>query len=96
MLDAPRSSSDVLECVPPAIHEFPEDIFTQEQRQNGFVILHLVATIYLCLILAIVCDQFFVPTLEIIAESLNVPVDVAGATFMAIGTSSPELYSAVI
>ncbi|GFY56737.1 hypothetical protein TNIN_175401 [Trichonephila inaurata madagascariensis] len=28
--------------------------------------------------------------------ALNVPVDVAGATFMAIGTSSPELYSAVI
>ncbi|GIY16500.1 hypothetical protein CDAR_219251 [Caerostris darwini] len=29
-------------------------------------------------------------------RALNVPVDVAGATFMAIGTSSPELYSAVI
>ncbi|GFS43159.1 hypothetical protein NPIL_665951 [Nephila pilipes] len=93
---APKTSSGVLECVPPAIHEFPEDIFTQEQRQNGFVAIHLVVTIYLCLILAIVCDQYFVPTLEIIAESLNVPVDVAGATFMAIGTSSPELYSAVI
>ncbi|XP_054712833.1 sodium/potassium/calcium exchanger 4-like [Uloborus diversus] len=88
--------SGVPDCIPPAINEFPDDIFTQEQRQSGFVIIHIVATAYLCLVLAIICDQFFVPTLEIIAEALNVPVDVAGATFMAIGTSSPELYSAVI
>ncbi|XP_042901607.1 sodium/potassium/calcium exchanger 5 [Parasteatoda tepidariorum] len=92
---APKLSG-IPECVPPAINEFPGDLFTQEQRQSGFVIFHFIATAYLCLVLAIVCDQFFVPTLEIIAESLNVPVDVAGATFMAIGTSSPELYSAVI
>lgn len=83
-------------CIPPAINEFPKDVFTQEQRQKGFVLIHIFATAYLCLVLAIICDQFFVPTLEIIAEALNVPVDVAGATFMAIGTSSPELYSAVI
>ncbi|KAG8176289.1 hypothetical protein JTE90_004129 [Oedothorax gibbosus] len=92
---APKTS-DVPDCVPPAIDEFPGDLFTQEQRQSGFVAIHFAATAYLCLLLAIVCDQYFVPTLEIIAESLNVPVDVAGATFMAIGTSSPELYSAVI
>lgn len=27
-------------CVLAAIHEFPEDIFTKEQRKNGAVILH--------------------------------------------------------
>lgn len=27
-------------CVLAAIHEFPEDIFTKEQRQNGAVVLH--------------------------------------------------------
>ncbi|XP_035220516.1 sodium/potassium/calcium exchanger 4-like, partial [Stegodyphus dumicola] len=93
---ATHKRGQVPHCIPPAINEFPEDLFTQEQRQSGFVIIHIIATAYFCLILAIICDQFFVPTLEIIAESLNVPVDVAGATFMAIGTSSPELYSAVI
>lgn len=86
----------VPQCIPPAINEFPDDIFTQEQRQKGFVLIHIFATAYFCLVLAIICDQFFVPALEVIAEALNVPVDVAGATFMAIGTSSPELYSAVI
>ena len=55
-------------CIPPAINEFPEDIFTQEQRRSGFVVIHIFATAYFCLVLAIICDQYFVPTLEIIAE----------------------------
>lgn len=60
--------SNVPRCIPPAINEFPADIFTQGQRQKGFVVIHIIATAYLCLILAVICDQFFVPTLEIIAE----------------------------
>lgn len=51
---------------------------------------------YLCATLAVVCDQYFVPSLEKISEYMRIPTDVAGATFMAIGTSSPELYSALI
>ncbi len=27
-------------CPPAAIHEFPEDIFTKEQRKKGAVVLH--------------------------------------------------------
>jgi Ca2+/Na+ antiporter len=33
--------------------------------------------------LAIVCDEHFVPYLEIVAEKVNVSHDVAGATLMA-------------
>lgn len=64
---APRQSA-IPHCIPPAINEFPEDIFTQEQRQRGFVLIHIFATAYFCLVLAVICDQFFVPTLEVIAE----------------------------
>ena len=46
--------------------------------------------------LAIVCDDFFVPALDRISEVLNLPPDVAGATFMAAGSSGPELATAVI
>uniref|UniRef100_A0A4W3GY29 Sodium/calcium exchanger membrane region domain-containing protein n=1 Tax=Callorhinchus milii TaxID=7868 RepID=A0A4W3GY29_CALMI len=41
--------------------------------------------------LAIVCDDFFVPALEKICERLHLSEDVAGATFMAAGSSAPEL-----
>ena len=44
---------------------------------------------------AIVCDDFFVPSLEIISEKLHMSEDVAGATFMAAGSSAPELFSSV-
>ncbi|KAK8761728.1 hypothetical protein V5799_027004 [Amblyomma americanum] len=84
------------ECVRPSIEDFPADFFTQEERQQGGVILHFIIVIYLCGVLGYICDDYFVPSLEIIAESLNVPSDVAGATFMAIGTSAPELFSSII
>ena len=46
--------------------------------------------------LAIVCDEFFVPSLDVIIEKLDITDDVAGATFMAAGGSAPELFTSVI
>ena len=45
--------------------------------------------------LAIICDDFFVPSLEAISEKLNLSEDVAGATFMAAGSSAPELFTSI-
>ncbi|XP_077514383.1 sodium/potassium/calcium exchanger 5-like isoform X1 [Amblyomma americanum] len=83
-------------CVPPSIDEFPRDPFTAEQRQRGWLAVHFVALAYLCCMLAIVCDEYFVPCLELLSDALKISSDVAGATVMAVGTSSPELYSAII
>ena len=43
-----------------------------------------------------VCDIYFVDSLEIISKRLKISDDVAGATFMAIGSSAPELFIAMI
>lgn len=75
---------------------FPEDLFTYEQRRNGAVILHVLGLIYMFVALAIVCDEFFVPSLDVIIEKLGISEDVAGATFMAAGGSAPELFTSVI
>lgn len=83
-------------CSQPAIHEFPEDLFTNEERRNGAVLLHIVATLYMFLALAITCDEYFVTSLEKICEKLDLSEDVAGATFMAAGSSAPELFASVI
>ena len=45
--------------------------------------------------MAIICDEFFVPSLEAISEKLNLSEDVAGATFMAAGSSAPELFTSI-
>uniref|UniRef100_A0A8C4MUH1 Solute carrier family 24 member 4 n=1 Tax=Equus asinus asinus TaxID=83772 RepID=A0A8C4MUH1_EQUAS len=52
--------------------------------------------LYMFYALAIVCDDFFVPSLEKICEKLHLSEDVAGATFMAAGSSTPELFASVI
>lgn len=51
---------------------------------------------YMFVALAIVCDEFFVPSLDVIIEKLDITDDVAGATFMAAGGSAPELFTSVI
>lgn len=75
---------------------FPEDLFTLEQRRNGAVTFHILGVIYMFVALAIVCDEFFVPSLDVIIEKLDITDDVAGATFMAAGGSAPELFTSVI
>lgn len=83
-------------CTEPALHEFPRDIFSNEDRRQGAVVLHVLCAMYMFYALAIVCDDFFVPSLEKICERLHLSEDVAGATFMAAGSSAPELFTSVI
>ncbi|CAL8333615.1 unnamed protein product [Lota lota] len=83
-------------CTAPALHEFPTDLFTHRERTEGAVALHVLCTIYMFCALALVCDDYFVPSLEKICERLQLSEDVAGATFMAAGSSAPELFTSVI
>ncbi|KAL0277177.1 UNVERIFIED_CONTAM: hypothetical protein PYX00_004543 [Menopon gallinae] len=83
-------------CSHPAIEDFPQDIFTREQRRNGAVLLHFLLTCYLFVLLAFVCDDYFIPSIQTICQRLNMSEDVAGATFMAAATSSPELFINII
>jgi len=75
---------------------FPQDVFTEAQRGNGAIILHIIGILYMFYALALVCDHYFVPTLDVIIEKFGISPDVAGATFMAAGGSAPELFTSVI
>lgn len=57
--------------------------------------LYVVLLLILFVALAVVCDDFFVPSLEAISEKLDLSEDVAGATFMAAGSSAPELFTSI-
>ena len=82
---------------------YPDEVFylgnkdgsftTCEQR--AFVPFYLIGALYMFLALAIVCDDFFVPSLDVIIEKTHLPEDVAGATFMAAGGSAPELFTSL-
>lgn len=83
-------------CTPRAVEQFPRDIFSQQERKDGAIVLHVLAVVYMFLALSIVCDSYFVPALEVLCDMLHLQTDVAGATFMAAGSSAPELATAVI
>uniref|UniRef100_A0A914RWS8 Sodium/calcium exchanger membrane region domain-containing protein n=1 Tax=Parascaris equorum TaxID=6256 RepID=A0A914RWS8_PAREQ len=74
---------------------FPNDAFSMQQRRQGAIILHFGGLIYMFIALAIVCDEYFVPSLGVITETLSISEDVAGATFMAAGGSAPEFFTSV-
>eukprot|EP01038_Epipyxis_sp_PR26KG_P007320 gene7320-9974_t len=60
------------------------------------VIAYCFGVLYMFCGLAIIADEFFVPSLDVIAEKLNLSPDVAGATLMAAGGSAPELFTSLI
>lgn len=63
---------------------------------NGGVVLWILGIIYVFIGIAVICDDYFVESLEEICNVLKLPADVAGATFMAAGSSAPELATVVI
>ncbi|XP_035891743.1 probable sodium/potassium/calcium exchanger CG1090 [Anopheles stephensi] len=83
-------------CTPPAIEQFPQPLMGPNVRKHGGLIIHVLVAIFTFLGLAIVCDDYFVSSLDRICEELKLSPDVAGATFMAAGSSAPELATVVI
>ena len=53
----------------------------------------LIISFYL---LAEISDKYFIPSLDKIAKRFNMSHDMAGATLMAIGSSAPEIFVAII
>ncbi|KPM08660.1 Sodium/potassium/calcium exchanger-like protein [Sarcoptes scabiei] len=107
-----------ISCIDPAYMEFPSDLFTDRARSRGAILIHIAVVFYMFYCLAIVCDHYFLPSLEecsqvrkFLYEShhliintvscsvwkrLKLSQDVAGATFMAAGSSAPELFTAIL
>lgn len=83
-------------CTPPAIEQFPSPLMGPYARKHGGLVIHFLVAIFTFLGLAIVCDDYFVASLDRICEELKLSPDVAGATFMAAGSSAPELATVVI
>ena len=63
---------------------------------NGGVVVWFLLIIYVFLGVAIICDDYFVVALEDIVRILKMREDVAGATFMAAGSSAPEFATVCI
>ena len=67
----------------------------EPESVGGFVVFYIMGVLYMFIALAIVCDEYFVPALEVISEKWNLSNDIAGATLMAAGGSAPELFTSL-
>uniref|UniRef100_A0A8C5G9P8 Sodium/potassium/calcium exchanger 1 n=1 Tax=Gouania willdenowi TaxID=441366 RepID=A0A8C5G9P8_GOUWI len=75
---------------------FPLDLLPVDDLRKGWVILHMIGLIYMFASLVFVCDKFFIPAVGVTAETLRLSDDVAGASVMAAGRSSPKLLAIII
>lgn len=56
-------------CTPAAILEFPSDGLTRHERRSGWIALHALIACYCFWLIAIVCDDYFVPVIDSLCES---------------------------
>lgn len=61
-------SENETECVFPQSSEFPEGFFTVQERKDGGIIIYFMIIFYMLLAIAIICDDYFLPSLEVISE----------------------------
>ena len=54
----------------PEEEPFPEDAFTDDQRKNGAVLLHIIGTLYMIYAGIVLCYYFFVPSILLITRKV--------------------------
>ena len=60
------------------------------------ILIEVIIFFFSFILLGSICDEFLVPSLEIMCVKLNLKEDVAGASFMAFGASAPEIVISII
>ncbi|CAH0697188.1 unnamed protein product [Spodoptera exigua] len=60
-------------CSPPAIEQFPKPLMGQSARKHGGLIIHILVAVFTFIGLAIVCDEYFVSSLDRICEESSPP-----------------------
>ena len=95
-VDEEEEGNTTIECSQPSINDFPADLFTYKQRRYGAVVLHAFLGFYCFVLTAMVCHSYLLPALDRICVGMNISTDVAGATFLAMASSFPEMFVNVI
>ena len=90
---APSPAPSKTPTMAPTHPLFPQALKEGKKWQMAVFVMLL---LYTFVAIAVVCDDFFVPALEVFSEKLSLTPDIAGATFMAAGGSAPELFTAFI
>lgn len=61
-------SENETDCIPPQSSEFPDGFFSVQERKDGGLVIYFMIIFYMLLAVAIICDDYFLPSLEVISE----------------------------
>lgn len=56
------------QCVASPASEFPEGFFTKQESTDGGIVIYFLIILYMFMAVSIVCDKYFLPSLEIISD----------------------------
>ena len=62
----------------------------------GFAAFYVLGICFMFLAIHTICEHHFVPVLDVVTQRTSLPPDVVGATFMAAGSSAPELFASLM
>jgi solute carrier family 24 (sodium/potassium/calcium exchanger), member 4 len=68
MTNNESDSNSSFECMNHTIHRFPRDFMSNNFREHGGIVIHIVIAIYSLIGIVIVCREFFVFSLDRIAK----------------------------
>lgn len=64
----PKATGNTTQCVMSPSLEFPEGFFTKQERADGGIIIYFLIILYMFMAVSVVCDEYFLPSLEIISD----------------------------
>ena len=67
----PSENGSMHKCVRPAVEQFPNPWLDNQTRQRGGILLHILVAFYMFVGLAIVCEDYFVPSLNKVSDGNN-------------------------
>eukprot|EP00299_Pterocystis_sp_00344_P008129 c2958_g1_i1.p1 GENE.c2958_g1_i1~~c2958_g1_i1.p1 ORF type:complete len:450 (+),score=67.60 c2958_g1_i1:42-1391(+) len=73
----------------------PRWVETFERKYGGHVV-EMFVLLYLFVGMAVVIDEYFVPSLEDLMTTANFTQDVIGATFLSFANASPEIFVSIV
>lgn len=76
-----RKLNSLVNCTPRAIKQFPRDLFTQKQRADGAVLFHILVSAYMFAAFAYICEDYFVPSLEIMSDGKRKMKEIINISF---------------
>lgn len=56
------------QCATSPASEFPAGFFTRQESTDGGIVIYFLIIIYMLMAVSIVCDKYFLPSLEIISD----------------------------